>query len=103
MSEQKESQRAVQIVARRFLKTSGLPGYNADPDVSRAKALQLMRIGYSQGDEVHKEAAASLVAVQFGVLTGDGNPDTKSVRLWYEWVLEREKLQARAQARSRGV
>ncbi len=101
--DKKESRRAVQIVSRRFLKTAGRPGYDADPDVSRFVALGFMRAGYSFGDEDHKEAAAETVAVKFGILRAGGNPDTKKVRLWYEWVLEGEKLRTREQARNRGV
>ena len=75
MSDTEESRRAARIVLSRFLKT-------ADPDASRSGALQLMRTGYSHGDEVYKEAAANLVAVKFGLWTGGGYPDTKNVRLW---------------------
>ena len=96
MSDTEESRRAARIVLSRFLKT-------ADPDASRSGALQLMRTGYSHGDEVYKEAAANLVAVKFGLWTGGGYPDTKNVRLWYERWLEGEKLKARDQARNRGV
>jgi len=94
--DKEESRRAVQLVSRMFLKT-------ADPDASRFVALGFMRAGYKYGAEVGKEAAADIVAGRFGILRAGGNPDTKSVRLWYEWVLEGEKLQARAQARGRGV
>jgi len=103
MSDTEESRRAARIVLRRFLKTAGRPGYAADPDASRLVALGLMKTGYSHGDEVHKEAAADIVAVRFGILRAGGYPDTKNVRLWYERWLEGEKLEARVQARNRGV
>lgn len=66
-----------------------------DPEASRFAALGFMRTGYSYGDDVHKEAAATLVAERFGLLTGGGYPDIKKVFLWYEEALEREKVRLR--------
>ncbi len=103
MSDTKESRRAARIVLRRFLKTAGRPGYDADPDVSLFVALGFMGAGYSFGDEDHKEAAAETVAVKFGILRAGRHPDTKNVRLWYERWLEGGKLKVRDQARNRGV
>lgn len=74
-----------------------------DPDGSWVVALGFMRTGYSYGDEPHKQAAAEIVAQRFGIWRANGAPDLKKVHLWYEQVLERDKLQVRVEARSRGV
>lgn len=74
-----------------------------DPDGSWVVALGYMRAGYKYGAEVGKEAAAEIVARRFGIWRANGAPDLKKVRLWYEQVLERDKLQVRVEARSRGV
>jgi len=66
-----------------------------DPEASRFVALGFMRTGYSYGDDVHREAAAKLVAERFGLWTGGGYPNIKKVCLWYEEVLEREKVHVR--------
>jgi len=59
-------------------------------------AISTLRTGYSYGDEAHKAGAAGIVADRFKVKDGD-------VRVWYELVLEQEKLQLRAKQRERGI
>lgn len=68
----------------------------ADPEASRLVALNFMRTGYSQGNRTQEEAAAQIVAERFGL-----EPET--IHLWYAEVLEREKLEVRAELRGRGV
>jgi len=75
----------------------------ADSEAERLIAYNYMRTGYSLGGATHEEAAAEIVARRLGIWRAKGIPDTKEIHLWYAEVLERNKLNVRAELRSRGV